>query len=100
MTRGNAAAQRRVAQPAANDIRRPGFDTDSGRRCVLGRRLFPMLPKMAFAVSIDRRRIGGDIPTGARLIFPIPVRRVSDHSLTGGGARRKQGEIRNFFRFI
>ncbi|EPZ88193.1 hypothetical protein BURCENK562V_C5178 [Burkholderia cenocepacia K56-2Valvano] len=55
---------------------------------------------MAFAVSIDRRRIGGDIPTGARLIFPIPVRRVSDHSLTGGGARRKQGEIRNFFRFI
>ncbi|HIH2618864.1 hypothetical protein K6Y76_20210 [Burkholderia cenocepacia] len=45
MTRGNAAAQRRVAQPAANDIRRPGFDTDSGRRCVLGRRLFAMLPK-------------------------------------------------------
>ncbi|MDR8029483.1 hypothetical protein KPA93_05060 [Burkholderia cenocepacia] len=45
MTRGNAAAQRRVARPAANDIRRPGFDTDSGRRRVLGQWLFPMFPK-------------------------------------------------------
>ncbi|WP_202755733.1 hypothetical protein [Burkholderia cenocepacia] len=45
MTRGSAAAQRRVAQPAANDFRRPGFDTDSGRRCVLGQWLFPMFPK-------------------------------------------------------
>ncbi|CAD9223902.1 hypothetical protein BCEN4_370054 [Burkholderia cenocepacia] len=55
---------------------------------------------MAFAVSIDRRRIGGDIPAGARLISRFPIRRVSDHSLTRGGARRKHGAIRNFFRFI
>jgi hypothetical protein len=33
---------------------------------------FPDVSEMAFAVSIDRRRIGGDIPAGARLIFPIP----------------------------
>ncbi|MCA8236102.1 hypothetical protein [Burkholderia cenocepacia] len=45
MMQRNAAAQRRVAQPAANDIRRPGFDTDSGRRCVFGQWLFPMFPK-------------------------------------------------------
>ncbi|WP_124699925.1 hypothetical protein [Burkholderia cenocepacia] len=34
--------------------------------------VFPDVSEMAFAVSIDRRRIGGDIPAGAPPIFPIP----------------------------
>jgi len=33
---------------------------------------FPDVPEMAFAVSIDRRRIGGDIPAGNSLMLPIP----------------------------
>ncbi|HEF5873193.1 TPA: hypothetical protein SAY52_003839 [Burkholderia cenocepacia] len=45
MTRGDAAVQRRIARSAMNDIRRPGFDTDSGRRFVCVRWLFSMILK-------------------------------------------------------
>ncbi|MGK8195609.1 hypothetical protein [Burkholderia cepacia] len=51
---------------------------DSGRRFVgcnesaLNAAVFPDSPKQALAVSIDRRRTGGDIPAGTSLNFPIP----------------------------